>query len=123
MKTRLRILLVSAFALTFTLSGCYNDNEEDLYIGSSTCDLSNVTYSGTIAPIFTAYCNSCHSGASPSGDIVTDNYTSVLAKIDRIRGCVNQLPGFSAMPQGGNKLSACELAKIDVWIAQGKPNN
>lgn len=116
-------LLVSAFILTLSLTGCYYDNEEDLYPGSSTCDTSNVTYTNAVATVLAANCNSCHSGAGASGGIVTDNYTSVKANMSRIRGAVNHQSGFSPMPQNGSKLSACELTKIDVWINQGMPNN
>ena len=123
MKKRLLVLFVSAITLTFTVSSCYNDNEEDLYLGGNACDTSNVTYATTIAPIFTSYCNSCHSTANASGNIITDNFASVVANMSRIRGCVNQLSGYSAMPKSGNKLSTCELTKIDVWINQGMPNN
>ena len=123
MKTRLKIVLVSLIALSFTLSGCYNDNEADLYVGTSNCDLSNVTYANSVAPVFAANCNVCHSTGSPSGNIITDNYTSVVANMTRIKGCINQQAGFSAMPKNGGKLSNCELAKIDVWITQGMLNN
>ncbi|MFA5973472.1 MAG: cytochrome c [Lentimicrobiaceae bacterium] len=123
MRTRLKILFLTAFSLSLALSGCYDDNEEDLYLGSKTCDTSNVTYAATVAPIFATYCNSCHSGGSPSGNIVTNSFASVKANIIRIRGAINQQPGFSAMPKNGVKLSSCELSKVDVWINQGMPNN
>lgn len=113
---------MSAFAL-LTISGCYYDNEEDLYPGSSTCDTSNITYSASVAPVFASYCNSCHGGNAPSGNIKTDNYASVVTNITRIRGAINHEPGFMAMPQGGSKLPSCELTKIDIWIRQGMPDN
>jgi len=123
MKTKQIIQLFSVLVLVFSLSGCYYDNEEELYPGSNTCDTSNVTYSNSVAPVFAANCNSCHSGGSPSGNIITDNYTSVKANISRIRGAINHQSGFSSMPQNGSKLPSCELTKIDVWINQGMPNN
>lgn len=118
------ILLISvALLLTFTLSGCYYDSEEELYPGSTNCDISNVTYSASIAPAFAANCNSCHSSNTPSGNIVTDNYASVKANMSRIKGAVNHESGFSPMPKDLSKLSACELSKLDIWISQGMPNN
>jgi len=127
MKTTKIFPLISVLLLMFSISGCYYDNEEDLYPGSSNCDTSNVTYSNSVAPVFAnangANCNSCHSSSNPSGNIVTDNYTSVKANISRIRGAINHQSGFSPMPQNGSKLSVCELTKIDVWINQGMPNN
>ncbi len=123
MKTEIKVILISALALTLAISGCYYDNEEDLYLGSSTCDTSNVTYSATVAPVFAGYCNSCHSGSSPSGNIKTDSYTSVITNITRIRGSINHQSGFQAMPQSGGSLSTCDLTKIDIWIRQGMLNN
>ena len=115
--------LALIIALALTLGGCYYDNEEDLYLGSSGCDTTNVTYSGTVAPVFAGYCNSCHSSSSPSGGVLTDNYNSVKTNITRIRGAINHQPGFIFMPQNGGKLSACDLSKIDIWIRLGMPNN
>jgi hypothetical protein len=123
MKNHFKLLLVTTIILTLGLSGCYNDNEEDLYLGSNSCDTNNVTYTTTVAPIFATYCNSCHSGGSPSGNILTDSYNSLVTNMSRIRGCINHEPGYSQMPQGGNKLSTCELSKIDAWIHLGMPNN
>jgi hypothetical protein len=123
MKTKIKVLLVSIVALTLAISGCYYDNEEDLYLGSSTCDTTIVTYSASVAPVFSGYCNSCHSGSTPSGNIKTDSYTSVLANITRIRGAINHQSGFLSMPQGGGSLSACDLTKIDIWIRKGMLNN
>ncbi len=123
MKIFLKAILASAFALTLSLGGCYYDNEEDLYLGSNSCDTSNVTYTLSVAPVMAGYCNSCHATGSASGNIVTDNYASVVADIARIRGAVNHVSGFSPMPQNGGKLSDCDLSKIDIWIRQGKLKN
>lgn len=123
MKKTSLLLLFSTLLLVFSLNGCYYDNEEELYPGSTTCDTTNVTYSNSVAPVFAANCNSCHSSGSPSGNIVTDNYTSVKANISRIRGAINHQSTFSQMPQNGSKLPACTLTKIDVWINQGMQEN
>ena len=123
MKMQFRIMLVLAIALTLVIGGCYYDNEEDLYLGNSTCDTTNVTYSASVAPVFAGYCNSCHSGSSPSGNIKTDSYTSVKTNISRIHGAINHQSGFLPMPQNGGSLSSCDLTKIDIWIRQGMLNN
>ena len=121
MKSFFRIIII--FALALLINSCYYDNEEDLYLGGSACDTTNVTYTKSIAPVLSGYCNSCHSGGNPGGNIVTDNYTSVKTNITRIKGAINHYPGFLAMPQNGGKLSDCDLTKIDIWINQGMPNN
>ena len=123
MKLKIKAFIVFVFAVTLAISGCYYDKEEDLYLGSSICDTNNVTYSESIAPVFAGYCNSCHSGSAPSGNIKTDSYASVVKNIRRIRGSINHQPGFLAMPQSGGSLSGCDLTIIDIWIRQGMLNN
>jgi hypothetical protein len=122
-KTISRVFLALSVLAILSFNGCYYDNEEDLYLGSNTCDTSNVTYSQSVAPVFANYCNSCHSGSAPSGNISTDSYTSVKNNISRIKGAVNHTSGFSPMPQNGNKLSDCDLTRLDIWIRNGMPEN
>jgi cytochrome c553 len=38
-------------------------------------------------------------------------------------GCIEQQPGFDAMPKGASKLSDCDIARIRAWVAAGQPNN
>jgi hypothetical protein len=121
-KVKIKILVVSALAI-LTISGCHYDNEEDLYPGSNMCDTSNVTYTASIAPVFATYCNSCHGGSAPNGNVKTDIYPTLVTNITRIRGAINHEPGFMQMPQGASKLPACDLLKIDIWIRQGMPQN
>jgi hypothetical protein len=129
MKIRLLTLIVSAFALSIALSACYNDNEEDLYLAypvNTSCDTTNVTYSASVAPVFSSYCssNSCHGGSNPKAGISTTSYASVTANITKIRASINEQPGATTfMPKDGSKLSACDLTKIDIWINHGMPNN
>lgn len=119
----LKLMLFSVLATSLAITGCYYDNEDDLYPGESTCDTTNVTYSTSVAPVFAAYCNSCHSGSSPSGGIKTDSHSAVVTHITRIRGAINQQSGYLAMPYNSGKLPACDLNKIDIWIRLGMPNN
>jgi len=123
-KSRILFILFIAFA-GWTLSSCYYDNVEELYPNPPTCDTTNITYSGTVAPVMAAYCNSCHSTTSASGGIITDNYNDLKSAVDggRFWGAINHEPGYSSMPQGGEKLNECTLTKIDIWILDGAPNN
>jgi hypothetical protein len=125
MKINLKIILVAVVAVTLAISGCYKDNEQDLYLKSNTNDTVTGTFGKTILPIFTANCTAgCHSGGSPSANISLDSYIGIKATpILRIRGSIRHEPGYSAMPKGGSQLSAGDLAKIDDWINQGMPNN
>jgi hypothetical protein len=118
------IFILSALLLLFT--GCYNDNEADLYPFSSTpCDSTNVTYSQTMAPIMSANCNVCHSTAMASGGVITDTYAglSTVAGNGKLWGGVNWATGFNPMPNGGSQLSPCYLGEIKKWINQGYRDN
>lgn len=109
------------------MTSCYYDKENELY-GTSTCVSTSSTYSGTVAPILNQRCNACHSGAaanSSGGGIVLDNHPSVKNYVTngKLLGSINHASGYSPMPKGSTKLSACEIAKITDWANNGAPNN
>lgn len=124
-----RILFILSIAIIATMTGCYYDSEEALYpTFSTTCDLSNVTFSATVKPILQASCLSCHSNskASSSGaGIKLENYSDVVttASNGQLMGAINHSNGYVAMPQGGGKLTDCEISKLQKWIDNGKLNN
>ena len=110
----------------FVVLACYNDNEYDLYpFAGTTCDSSNVTFSGTVAPIMSANCNSCHSTSVASGNVTTDNYNGLLLIVNdgRLWRDISWEQGSDPMPKGGNQLSFCDRGKIKKWINLGSPNN
>lgn len=112
-----------------TMAGCYYDTEEKLYPQISTgCNLTNVTFSGTVSPILQASCYTCHSNsnAASSGDgIRLQNYSDVLIQVKngKLMGSVKHAGGFSAMPKGGGKLTECEISQLKKWIDNNTPNN
>jgi mono/diheme cytochrome c family protein len=82
------------------------------------CDSSNVTYPGTVFPIFQNYCLTCHSGPTPAGGLDFNDYNNVafIAENGRLLGALRHEPGFSPMPQNQSKLSQCEIALIAKWV-------
>jgi mono/diheme cytochrome c family protein len=90
-----------------------------------TCNTTAVSYSGFIAPLLNTFCAGCHSGAIPSGSISLNSYNGVkaVAQNGRLVGAISWSAGYHQMPQGGNKLSDCSIAKITAWINDGAPNN
>jgi cytochrome c5 len=118
-------LALIIFVIVLISNSCYYDNEEYVYPNPTACDTTNVTYSLKVAPILAANCNACHSAVAPTAGIITDSYAGLQPVVanGKFRGAINHLPGFSPMPQGGNKLSPCDLAKIDAWLNAGAPNN
>ena len=115
-------LIAGLFALVVIMPACSSDSEDDI---APDCDLENVTYSGTIAPIMAASCNGCHSTASPSAGIITDNYEDlrIIALSGELVGSVNHEEGFSPMPQGQPQLGECPREQIAAWVNDGAPDN
>ena len=122
-----KIITYSITSLGIILSsGCYYDVAEELYPASDTfCDTTNITYSLKVLPVIQDNCYSCHSGSAPSGNVGLDSYTKLKTQADngKLIGTISHAAGFSAMPQGGNKLSNCEISTIQTWINNGTPNN
>lgn len=118
-------LLLLMFSSAMLLQSCYKDNEEDLYPGPNDCNTENVSFSQTVMPVITNNCVACHSGSAPSGGISLTTYSEVVTSVDggRFLGAIKHETGFSAMPQGGAKLSDCKISQIEAWIDQGKKNN
>ena len=108
------------------LTGCYYDNEEELYpSGGDTCDISGVTYSATIVPILQTNCYVCHEQAANQGNVTLEGYSNAaaLANSGRLYGAVSHSAGFSPLPKGGNKLLDCDIRKIKAWVDAGAPEN
>jgi hypothetical protein len=126
MKRKYLSFVTFVTILIFTAS-CYYDNEEALYPQlSSSCDTSNVTFSGTIAPILANNCLSCHSNAmaaSAGNNIRLENYADVQSSKTAISGSINHTGSYSPMPKNGAKLKACSITQFDIWVKNGALNN
>lgn len=90
----------------------------------SDCDTSQFTFAATIQPIINNNCKGCHSGATPAGNVLLDNYDNIrnVAVSGKLYGSVAHLPDYVPMPQGG-KLSNCNITQIKKWIENGSQNN
>ena len=119
--------LMLAFLSALIIPGCYYDIEEELYPPTGTCTIpATVSLSQHVNPILqNNNCLFCHNTSSPSGNVNLSTYTGIKAKANdgRLFGAINHLPGFSPMPQGGNKLTTCQINTIKSWIDAGAPNN
>jgi hypothetical protein len=121
---RLFISLAIISMFSFLFVSCYYDNEEALYPAlSSSCDTTNVTYTGTIVPLLNNSCLTCHSNVATGGSILLTNYAEVVANAPRITGSIKQLSGFSAMPKNSGKLKSCTITQWDIWVRTGMLNN
>lgn len=105
-------------------TGCYYDNEMRLY--NCTVDAANTKYSTTVTNLLTAYgCLGCHGNTAPSGNVNLSTYAGVkaVAENGRLYGATSHAAGYNPMPQGGDKMSDCDLKKLKAWIDAGAPNN
>lgn len=112
--------------LSVVMCSCYYDREDQLYPATGPCETSNVTYVNTVLPVLqNSGCLGCHSGNAPSGNISLEGYENVraVALNGKLYGTISHSPGYSPMPQGGNKLSTCNINKIKAWIDAGATNN
>lgn len=120
------ISYTAAALIAVIFNGCYYDVAEELYpLNNAPCDTSNVTYAESVLPILQGSCTSCHSGSSPSGNVSLDGYNNVKTYADngKLMGAISHASGYAPMPQGGNKLSSCQISTIRKWINDGTLNN
>ncbi|RYY39932.1 MAG: hypothetical protein EOO08_08550 [Chitinophagaceae bacterium] len=120
-----KLILRSSLGAVLLLS-CTNSKKEAL--NPQGCSTAGTTFSATIQPIIQANCLSCHSSsaapASGNGNVI-EGYAAVHAYAANglLMHVVNHDPGVPAMPQGGAKLDACTIAKLQAWVDAGAPNN
>jgi hypothetical protein len=114
------------FALTSLISACYYDNASELHPGAglnTNCDTVNVTYTNSIAPIFSSNCgtnNSCHSASIAEGGVILDNYAGAIqADHNQLISSIEHT-SEPIMPPSG-KLSDCNINLIKIWVLNGKP--
>ncbi|MDQ3845324.1 MAG: hypothetical protein M3342_15140 [Bacteroidota bacterium] len=118
-------LVYSIFISYLFLSGCYYNNEEELYPNQYSCGASNVTFSGTINSIIVNNCTECHSGSRVEAGVNLLGYANVKTKVSdgSLLGSVTHSRGFHPMPHDRPKLSSCDIGRIKAWINAGAPNN
>lgn len=120
-----KILGVILLGITIA-SGCYYDNEVDLYpASSSNCIEEGVSYSADVKPILDNNCKSCHNAVVLQGDIDLDGYDKVKIFVDnsKLLSSVKQDGNSVDMPLNASKLADCLVQTIEIWINEGAPNN
>ena len=120
MKKVVTILLTGVIVI----AGCYYDSEEELY--GMNCNTTNVSFSTTVNSLLQQYgCLGCHTGPGPSGNVNLQGHANVktVAESGKLYGAISHSTGFKPMPQGGSKMSDCDIKKIKSWIDAGALNN
>lgn len=89
------------------------------------CNAENISYSEFVAPLLTSKCIGCHSGGTPSGNIVLNSHSAAqtAALNGSLLGSITWTSGYEQMPKGSGQLSDCNIEKIKAWITNGAPNN
>ena len=105
------------------ITSCSKASEDML--APQQCDTVNMTYSGDVKPILQANCYSCHGSGNAQGGVALDNYDGVKDQVEdgNLIGVITHAAGYPPMPQGGAKLSDCDINKIKDWINRGASNN
>ncbi len=121
MKLRSFLLMLS---LAWLATACYYDVEEELY-PTLECLTDNINYSEEVLSIISTNCYSCHNAASNFGNITLEGYAALKARVDsgQLLKVIRHESGVSPMPQNQPQLVACDIAKIEAWVAAGAPNN
>jgi cytochrome c553 len=123
-KTALLSCMVIIVGLTIT--GC-EYNKDVVPPPGNTCDTTGIVFSVDIRNIFDLHgCYSCHTPPAANGgvNLATHAGVSQVATDGRLIRALNWTgPVHTRMPQGGVKLSDCEIARVAAWIREGQKNN
>lgn len=111
--------------LLLTLSGCYYDNEEELYqyyYQANACDTTNVSFAADIFPIIQGNCATagCHV-AGGGGPGIFSNYAGIMDKVNN-GSFENRVLIQRDMPPSG-ALTDCQINLLQAWLRAGTPNN
>jgi len=123
MKLFSLIFIICLICLMMT--GCYYDNEEELYPDTSCPDMG-LSFSADVQPIIQQNCiNGCHSNVALQGSVSLEGYDKVILSVNngKLLSSIKHDGNASNMPKNGNKLAACLIQQIEIWIAEGAQNN
>ena len=121
------------FSLSFILAMIISVQSCEQYVIMPPDDVGEVTFSGTIQPIFTANCAGCHNGTGHPLNLTEGNSFAALQAYtpDQDGEIINtDSPEESVLyimaldgAHGYFSLSGKEKAQILQWITDGAPNN
>ena len=126
MIKRTKALLCLTGGIIVLIISCSKSSEDQLTTPAPTaCDTVNMTYSTDVLPILQANCYSCHGNGNAEGGEQLDSYEAVkdAAEDGDLLGVITHAAGYPPMPDGGGKLSDCDINKIRDWINRGATNN
>lgn len=124
-KTIVALGVLAGLAFMALPSGCYWDNEEDLYGPDPTvnCDTTNIRFSVEIKQIMADHCNTCHLSTGPTYSSIpyeTYDQFKAVALNGKLVHRINDVG--SPMPETG-LMSLCNRLKIEAWVKAGALDN
>lgn len=127
----LGFLFILTVIVVAILPSCYYDVESELYpsTGTTTCDTTVTTFGAFVSPLISSKCatSGCHNANTASAGVNLEGHTAIKNYITKSQtvffGSINQTSGYSAMPKGGTKFSACDINKLQKWVNAGMLNN
>jgi uncharacterized membrane protein len=127
-KVILPLALIIIVCNLMMVSSCSKSNEAALTTdttGTTSCDTVNMKYTANVLPIISSYCYGCHASGAAAGGVSLDSYAKLKTQADNgnLIGVITHASGYAAMPQGGAKLSDCNINIIKDWINRGTQNN
>lgn len=113
------ILILAWFGLLFFIGSCTKSKEPYIF----DCAKTPSNYNNDIKPIMDAYCVVCHQPGGAYSSVPLTNYAEVRKATDstKLLPSIRHESSVVAMPQGGNKLKAIEIAKIECWKSNNYP--
>ncbi len=94
---------------------------------SPDCQTENMSFANDVMPIMNQSCNTsnCHDKITVAAGIRLDTFPTIRDNADKIVQAINHAAGVKPMPypSGADKLSDCDINKIEAWVNQGKKNN
>ena len=114
--------VIGIFAVA--ISGCYYDNEEELYPNAPECVTDSLTYNAHMKTIIDTRCaiSGCHVSGGTGNGIFT-NYAGIKAKVDNGSLHERVVVRKDMPPAGSTQLNECQIQQFDTWIAGGAPEN
>lgn len=123
----IRKILFSTIAIVGMLCWLVSCSKEsaDKLAGNTSCDTTNVSYSGQVLPILQDNCYSCHSGSNPVSGIELSDFSvlQIHVKNGDLKSAVTHTGSVVPMPYGLPMLPSCELNTIVAWVNQGALDN
>ena len=93
---------------------------------SGSCTTTTVSYAKDVSKIITTNCVGCHGGGTISKNIDLSSYNGVksAASSGKLYNSIAQNGSASPMPKApAQKLSACDISAIKIWVDAGSLNN